>query len=364
MCALALFQPVPRASAGDGPGGKVLVYSATGATTAALPLMGALERGWPGSPVAVEEWKNLDDLRGLVLSGKGDVWVGHLEAFGRAAARGAGVRILAVTAWRKFYFVSGPFRGPADGEGGRGGTPGPGTPGGEAGYWPQSPGELASLLASERLPLYAAPQSGPSTGILSRIAAMGGPSFDARALPMQQVLLELASGRARAALVPEPGATAALAKNPRLRIVGSLEDEHARLAGGPGRLPHAGIAADASFVREQPGLVRELQELMGASARELAAMPPEEAVTHLPRALREAVGETVLAESLARDPIGSVNAADAAHEIEGFLCLAAAELCAGGRLDPAFPRDFILENPPPGPVGTTVPDAPEEAGAR
>jgi NitT/TauT family transport system substrate-binding protein len=355
----------------------VLVYSATGATTAALPLLGALEKGWPGGAVVVEEWKNLDDLRGLVLSGKGDVWAGHLEAFGRAAARGAGVRLVAVTAWKKFYFVSGPFRGPAGGgeggpgrAGGRGsgdgagaaGTPdGPGAGGAGAGEpaggrngpdgtgerWPQSPGELAELLAAERLPLYAAPQSGPATGILARIAAMGGPSFDARALPMQQVLLELASGRARAALVPEPGASAALARNPSLRIVGSLEDEHARLAGGPGRLPHAGIAADSAFVKEHPGLVRELQEMMVQSAREFAAMPPAEAVGHLPKTLRDAMGEGVLAESLSRDPIRAVNAADAASEIASFLCLAASELCPGGRLDPGFPADFVLENPPP-----------------
>jgi NitT/TauT family transport system substrate-binding protein len=320
----------------------VLVYSASGATSAALPLIGALERGWPGRAVVVEEWKSLDDLRGLVLSGKGDVWVGHLEAFGRAASKGAKVTLLSVTAWKKFYFVSGPFRGPA---GGGSGEPGsredPSGPAGSAEFWPRSPGELAELLSAERLPLYAAPQSGPSTGILSRIAQMGGPSFDARALPMQQVLLELASGRARAALVPEPGASAALARNPALRIVGSLEEEHARLAGGPARLPHAGVAADPAFASEHPGLARELQELMAESGKAFTAMPPSEAAGHLPKGLRDGMGEKVLADSLSRDPIGSVNASDAVPEIASFLCLAAAELCSGGKLDPSFPPGFI-----------------------
>ncbi|MDR1041997.1 MAG: hypothetical protein LBR80_17885 [Deltaproteobacteria bacterium] len=341
LAALALAGPSASSAAaapeGSGPRGAVLVYSATGATSAALPLLGALEKGWPGGPVTVEEWKSLDDLKGLVLSGKGDVWVGHLEAFGRAAAMGAAVRLLAVTAWQKFYFVSGPFKiSPQPQAESRRGEM---ARGGEA--WPASPEQLAKYLADERLPLYTAPQSGPASGALARLASLGGAAFDVRSLPMQQVLLELASGRARAALVPEPGASAALSRNPSLRIVGNLEEELAWLAGGLPRLPHAGVALRAGFADANPELADGLKKLMAESAAEFAAMPPEEAVSHLPKTLIDGMGADVLAASLSRDPIMSVGAADAAPEIMAFLCIAAPELCPDGKLEPSFPRGFI-----------------------
>jgi NitT/TauT family transport system substrate-binding protein len=331
---LSAFHAPTPAFAGDGPDGETLVYSATGATTAALPLLGALKKGWPQGPSIIEEWKTLDDLRGLVLAGKGDVWVGHLEAFGRAASKGAGVTLLSVTTWRKFYFVSAGFA----------------VPDRDAPVHPASLAELAHLLSADHLPLYASPQSGPATGVLSRIVSLGGPSFDVRSLPLQQTLLELASGRAKAALLPEPGVSAALAKNPSLRIIGSLEDEYARLAGGPARLPHAGVAADPAFVRENPELVEELVRLMGESASELSAMKPEEAVTYLPSTLREGMGDRTLAESFSRDPVSSVRASDVKPEVERFICLAAPEICTSGNLPAAFPQNFIYKSPAASPA--------------
>jgi NitT/TauT family transport system substrate-binding protein len=274
----------------------------------------------------VEEWKTLDDLRGLVLAGKGDVWVGHLEAFGRAAAKGAKVELLAVTAWKKFWFLSAPW---------------PGEEGGAGQAYPADPAGLARLLAARGLPLYAAPQSGPATGVLARIASLGGPSFRVESLPLQQVLLELASGRARAALIPEPGVSAALARNPGLRIAGSLEEEHARIAGGPARLPQAGVAADADFARGNPALVEELLALMASGAEACAGLGPEEAARRLPPTLRRNMGDAVLAASLARDPVLSVRASEAEEEIRGFLCVAAPELCEDGSLPAGFPAGFI-----------------------
>ncbi|MDR3153284.1 MAG: hypothetical protein LBW85_03200 [Deltaproteobacteria bacterium] len=329
---LALISPA-EAFAEDGPKGETLVYTASGATTAVLPLLWALEKGWPGSPAAVEEWKSLDDLRSLVLAGKGDVWVGHLEAFGRAASKGARVTLLAVTAWRKFYFVSGPVQGPA---------------GKEAAY-PAGPSELAGLLAGKGLSLYAAPQSSPASGILAKIASLGGPSFDVKALPLQQVLLELASGRATAALVPEPGVSAALARNPSLRVVGSLEDEYAAIAGGQARLPHAGVAADPAFIGANPERAESLVSLMLEGAESLAAMPPEEAARRLPAPLREGLGEKTLADSLSRDPILAVRASEVEKEVETFLCLAAPEICRRGAPAPPFPADFVYRGKPAAP---------------
>ncbi len=53
-------------------------------------------------------WKNLDSLRGNILAGKGDLFLGHTEGFVRAAQRGAPVQLLVTTGWRKFYLVCRP----------------------------------------------------------------------------------------------------------------------------------------------------------------------------------------------------------------------------------------------------------------
>ncbi|MDR2456833.1 MAG: hypothetical protein LBE49_09615, partial [Deltaproteobacteria bacterium] len=90
---------------------RIEIYTAQTATTAQLPLMAAIKAGWPGEgcEVAINYWKNLDDLRALVLAGKGDIWVGHVEALARAAGRGAPVALAEITAWRKFFLVSVPL---------------------------------------------------------------------------------------------------------------------------------------------------------------------------------------------------------------------------------------------------------------
>ncbi|MCV6602515.1 MAG: hypothetical protein OIF54_13315, partial [Cohaesibacter sp.] len=51
-------------------------------------------------------WKGLADLEGLMLAGKGDIWVGHIDGFAKAASRGAPVQLVSVTGWKKFYILS------------------------------------------------------------------------------------------------------------------------------------------------------------------------------------------------------------------------------------------------------------------
>ncbi|MDR2198417.1 MAG: hypothetical protein LBR53_02980 [Deltaproteobacteria bacterium] len=330
---LILASPALRAEEAPSPRPeKVVVYTAAAATTAVLPLLTALNEGWPrdagGGTVEreVSEWKNLDDLRSLLLAGKGDVWAGHLETFARAAARGAPVRLISVCSWRKFYFVSAPLPLEA----------------GAASRVPKNPAELARYLSGNKLPLPAAPRNSPAAGILAALAQKGGPAFSAEGYPGTQLLLELASGRIDAALLPEPLASAALEKNPALKIVGNLEEEYARAAGGPPELPQAGVAVNRDFAREFPELTVSLMDALKSAGKKLQRLSPEELVRLLPESTRENLGLTALENSFSRDPVRVENAADLALDISRFLKIAAPDLFGADDSPSPLPRDFIF----------------------
>ena len=91
----------------SGSGQTVLsIYTTGQATTPQMPLWKALAEQDLGFTPEIHYWKNLGDLRGALLAGKGDIWVGHVDGFAQAALRGAPVRIVAVTGWRKFYILT------------------------------------------------------------------------------------------------------------------------------------------------------------------------------------------------------------------------------------------------------------------
>jgi len=136
---------------------EVSVYMAMNATTPQIPLWKLIRSGWPeGYSLSANYWKTLDDLRGAVLAGKGDMWVGHLEGFAQAARRGAPVRLMAVSGWKKFYLV------------GQAGQAGSSLPALE---------DIAAELQRQGLPLPVAPQESPAIGILEAMARRGGPAF-------------------------------------------------------------------------------------------------------------------------------------------------------------------------------------------
>jgi NitT/TauT family transport system substrate-binding protein len=295
----------------------LVIYSAQTATTAQLPLLAALAGGWPGPgrTVEIRYWKSLDDLRSLALAGQGDIWVGHVEALARAAARGAPVGLASVTAWRKFYLISAPLPFP-DGT-----------------RHPADAGELLDLAVSASIPVASAPRNSPMAKLLE---ALVGPALSAVSLAPQQLALELARGDRLIGLMPEPMATAAALKNPNLRIAGSLEAEYARRLGGPDRRPQAAVAVNLALAEKEPGLVRDLIGRMAAGAEALAAMEPAEAARFLPEEARRALGGETLERSLALEPIMAPPAAAVRVELEDFLRLAAPELF--------------------GPEGSTIPD--------
>jgi NitT/TauT family transport system substrate-binding protein len=312
--------PAPAPGAEERPGRTLTLYTAMTATTPQIPLWAAIRAGWPaGRKLAVQYWKTLDDLRGLLLAGKGDIWVGHLEGFAQAAGRGAPLTLIAVTGWKKFYVV-------AAGE-----------------ETPDSLEAVARAARRSEAPLVVAPQDSPAIGVLEYLAQRGGPSFTLEPMPPQQALLAMLRGSRRFALLPEPLVSALLEKKPELRLAASLEREAARFTGGPERLPLVGIAVKTSLLREEPDLIRDLARLMREAAEELADRP-EEAIAVLPQNVREAFSAGVLEASLARDKILALPALEVRPEILAFLCMALPEYCPdtpGGELPPSFfPPEF------------------------
>jgi NitT/TauT family transport system substrate-binding protein len=317
---------VDRAQASDDVTEKkpLVVYSAVTATTAQLPVMGAIRDGWPENrQIEIEWWKNLDDLRSVVLAGRGDVWIGHMETFGRAAARGAPVTLLAATVWRKFHFLSAPL---------------PLSPG-EPPTHPANVKEMLAYAASSGAALASAPQNAPSVGLLTRLKERWDLDFEIETLPPQQLVLELLQGRRTMALMPEPMVSAALARNPELTVVGSLEEIYAETFGGPGLMPQAGVAVNRAFLEREPALAADLLTKMRATAANLSGRPPAEAAALLPPETVEALGLETLTDSLAREPIKVAGAIEARSEIETFLRLAAPELFESG--SSALPESFF-----------------------
>jgi NitT/TauT family transport system substrate-binding protein len=318
LAVLALFPGSPPRAAENPP---LTLYTAMTATTPQIPLWAAIRAGWPaGRELAVEYWKTLDDLRGLVLAGKGDLWVGHLEGFAQAALRGAPVTLVAVTGWRKFYFVTADYAGS-----------------------PRTLEDLAEALRKEGLPLAVAPQESPAIGILEELARRGGPAFTIEPMPSQQAMLAMLRASRPCVLVPEPLVSTLLAKKSGLRVAANLESEISRRFGGPARLPLVGIAVKSSLARDNPLLVRELVRAMQEAAAELAGRPAAEALAVLPQSVREAFDAEVLESSLSRDLIFVLPAHEAREETLSFLRMVLREGQSSAGL--TLPESFFLPGP-------------------
>lgn len=316
LIAMQLCPPVSVKAGETKNGGRVL-YTALTATTPQIPLWGAINAGWAGGPerggLTVEYWKTLDDLRGIMLAGKGDIWVGHLEGFAQAALKGAPVTLVAVTGWKKFYFVA-PKAHPATGM-----------------------EQLAAELRQTGQPLAVAPQDSPALAILENVRQRGGPGFAIAAMQPQQLMLEMLRGSRRYALLPEPLVSALLAKRPELRAAAGLEEEYSRLYGGQARMPLVGVAVNTHFAEREPETVRDLLAAMRDQADRLAAVP-EEAIAALPENVRKSVGEDIIRASLPRDLILVIPAVSAKEEISAFLRMVLP------KTDPAR-LDALLEGP-------------------
>lgn len=297
---------------GDRPDLPTLTFYTTGlATTPQFPFWCAVRNGriLEHCNLRVRMWKGLDDLRGLLLAGKGDLWLGHTEGFSQARCAGAPVQLLAVSGWKKFYILS---TDPAC-------------------------GGLSDFMG-KTLPF--APAGSPAVPILKAVATASEEGINFKPFEPKQLAMSLMRGNIRSALAPEPLVTRLLSKVKGLRIVAGVEDIYGRRTGRPARLPIAGMAVNRHTAERLPGTVRIIVTEMLAAAERLEKNP-EEGIHALPEAFEAFVTRETIRKSLARDLVLMKPAAHIVPEIRAYLDILTPESAGTSSTGGASPENFI-----------------------
>ncbi|WP_126377637.1 ABC transporter substrate-binding protein [Desulfovibrio ferrophilus] len=275
---LAVFMSRPGAEAESQPPPKGLTFYTTGgATTPQMPFWKAVaDSAIPElDNLDVHYWKNLDDLRGVVLAGRGDLWLGHIEGFAQAAMRGAPVRLLAVTGWRKFSIL----------------TNAPNI---------QTLEDLLQCPAGTELAV--APPQSPAIPIMRTMESFGLPRFVYVPHEPRQLMLESLQKPSILILTPEPMTTVLLGKIPGLHVVAQVEDLFGRFTGRVPLLPIAGIAINEQLARQRPELIHALQQALVNAGQELAEAPTK-GLESLPEDFEQFMTRDIVRDSLKRDII-------------------------------------------------------------
>jgi NitT/TauT family transport system substrate-binding protein len=275
---------------GSNPELPTLTFYTTGlATTPQIPFWHAVKKGeiLKHCNLRVRLWKNLDDLRGILLAGKGDLWLGHTDGFWQAALAGAPVKLMAVTGWRKFYLVS-------------------------------RDSGIKDFRDFEGRTLAFAPPGSPAVPVLESVTGKEGRSISFRAYEPRQLAMKLMKGDLDAALLPEPLVTTLTSKVDGLRVVACVEEVYGRETGGPARMPIAGIAVNSRTAERETELMKLIAREMIHHGLFLEARP-EIGVDSLPPRFESFVSKKLVLESLKRDLVKVELSRNIADEIENYL---------------------------------------------
>jgi len=296
--ALALLVLPPAPPSGGAPraqAGPLVFYTTPGATTPQMPLWQAIADGALPElkDMEVRSWKNLDDLRSAMLAGQGDLWLGHVEGFAQAARLGAPVKLVAITAWRKFTLFS---------------------------NRPDIRTVDDLLACPPGTELAVAPPQSPAVPVLQSLERHGLPRFTYVAHEPKQLTLDILRGRAALAVLPEPLGTVLLQKAPGLKAVTQVEDLYGRFSGREPLLPLAGIAVNARLAEERPELVKRLQAALVAAGHRLAEHP-EDGLAALPAEFNAFMPREIVRASLARDRVLVRPAGQCREAVARYLAL-------------------------------------------
>lgn len=285
-------------------------YTAQTATTPQLAFWKAVRDGDTARlfNLNVEFWKDLDSLKTLLLAGRGDLWLGHLEGFARAKKNGAPLSLLAVTGWKKFYLLS------------------------------TNP-DLSALKDYRGRTLAYCPPGSPAVPVIKALLGTEASSVTFVPQGLAEAAQHLSDKTYDSVIVPEPLATALLHKVNDLRVVLNLEEAYGTATGHPHRLPLAGIAVNSETAAKHPRAIAALLSLLEAKGAE-AARNPIQALANLPESVTQSLGQDIAAESLSRDLILVEPAAAVEQEIADYLKMVEPDLVSTeGRL--ALPSSFI-----------------------
>lgn len=291
---------------------KITLYSAVSATTPQLPIWAA-EKLNPKSfpPIELKLWRTPEVLNSLLLTGNGDLWVGHLEGFARAKARGAPLTVLTISCWRKFFLVS------------------------RSGQC-----ESFDCAVNSNSVLAITPPGGPVLPVLRALYPEHLENI--AAISPQQLSLEMIAGKRNVAVIPEPLLSRLLAKAPDLFVRQSLAQVYAERFNLPEELPLAGVAAHTDFVSRQPKLVKRLVELMRSSSTWLESNP-DKLFDLFPPEVRSHLDRKLFSDSLSRELIKVRKASEIEEQITQFLGVVFSEMTENGKL--SLPDDFIWRDP-------------------
>jgi len=300
VCLLALagaggFLAMDREDGGDfilgsNPELPTLTFYTSGlATTPQLGFWHAVYRGriLEKCNLKVQMWKNLDDLRGALLAGKGDLWLGHTDGFVQAHRRGAPVRLMITSGWRKFYLVS------------------------------KDPGKVRFSDFSGRSLAFAPPGS-PAVPVLEKIMAGRDLDISFASHEPRQLAMKLAKGDLDAALVPEPLVSILTAKMADLAVGENLEAAYGRYRGQDARMPIAGIAVNARTAKLYPDLLGFISDEIMDHSRQILARPGE-GIQTLPDRFDAFVPAGLIARSIGRDLIFAARSYDVREEIMDYI---------------------------------------------
>ncbi|PIE71355.1 MAG: hypothetical protein CSA22_03600 [Deltaproteobacteria bacterium] len=277
---------------GDNPSLPTLTFYTTGlATTPQIPFWAAVDQGeiLKHCNLEVKFWKNLDDLRGVLLAGKGDLWLGHTEGFIQARKAGAPVSMLYVSGWRKFYLLT---RGRQEG-----------------GF---------SAFAGKELAF--APAGSPAVPVLEALGAEGTDRIRFKPFEPRQLSLMLMSGKLDAAMVPEPLVTRLLSRVEGLVVSGCVEDLYGEATGGLPRMPIAGMAVNRHTAQRLPDTIQAILAAVLQTSKQLE-QTGNTGIESLPDAFAAFVDKETVQKSLERDYVHVEAAADVRDEIVQYVGL-------------------------------------------
>ncbi|MBE9573391.1 MAG: ABC transporter substrate-binding protein [Proteobacteria bacterium] len=298
---------------GDNPRLPTLIFYTTGlATTPQLPLWAGVKHGEVTKlfNLKIELWKNLDDLQSILLAGKGDIWLGHIEGFALAKKRGSPICLLAVTGWRKFYIVS-------------------------------KNEEHKSIESFYGHTLPFAPIGSPAVPILKAILKDKASQIAFQPHEPKQLIMMLIRGKVDCALVPEPLVTMMLNKVKGLKIVLNVEDLYGEKTGGEARMPIAGVAVNTETARKYPKKIKALQKIL-VSMADLLNKDKSKSLNVLPDSFNRFVSREMATQSLSRDIIFVKTARKAEAEIiKYFKIISPSLITDDGKL--ALDNSFLWE---------------------
>jgi NitT/TauT family transport system substrate-binding protein len=257
---------------GNNPKLPCLTFYTSGlATTPQLAFWHAVVKGriLEKCNIRVKLWKNMDDLRGILLAGKGDLWLGHTDGFFQAARRGAPVKLMVTTGWRKFYLVS-------------------------------VNSDKTNFKDFQGKTLAFAPPSSPAVPILQAIARKDTDKILFLSHEPRQLAMKLVRGDLDAALVPEPLVTTLLQKVKGLKVTASVEDAYGLHTRHLPRMPIAGIAVNTGTLDKYPELMAFIAKEIMQQGEVLKANPLA-GVESLPFEFESFVSKKFVADSLTRD---------------------------------------------------------------